>query len=788
MMKLDLLGRWKWVCFWSISLYITFVPECEADVQPCYIGSLSLLQGSWVAAYDDLASHISGCTVAYNSSTSVVAYVLSLTSAGLAKPNLEKQPVVLNIEQTPFAMLQSSAKIVFVLSSSDPVSWDIRMTTLFKLPSFLVFVSRPNTVNPLANIDVSVEENLPTSRDGLIEWVGNKYQKATFAEVSYANYISVSLNQETHVNRTCVVSDDWKQNGISAKFINEKPIQGCKLPLNSRELNPEIYVIEHKRVEQGVFKQTVTLNLRTVKDDTRLHNIMLLLKSSSHVLWDVHGTSGIGSLKIQSNGKVSSQDYVFESVTPSPEFENESGQDLVEYLERQYRGVVQYLSVDTANRIEVTLEAPGVPMPPNILIQDSSLVLQGDNLLKHIIHTQCYNQSMVVAISLTTLRKYNMRPKDISLRDRGCNATVNETHMVFTSKLGQCGMELKSSIKQFVYVNEVLFNPGAIENGSSLTDEDGGSGLLPDDEDASNQRRPSVSEVHCSYTIISSTLGHEFEEQEDIPVTYKICTGPKCPPLQFSVSTIYNDPNILATVWSCSVTSVNGAIVDNVIIKNGCTDLDSVILTRNVNESMRINSLPFESKAPYELTCEVAICSPHKKQKYPQCPDRKTDLPCALRDPIESKFHTTYKIHFEPKIIPETIKSPNSESNVGSNIETVTTEAPKTTEIIGLNTKQVVGIAFAAFLMGIFFVTAIWCIHVHTAIPRRNQEETSASQPPPYQPTSNGYAGYRQVPNGCTSNGYAGNNGHTLNGFGPTINPNGIPMNGMMNSADLAMV
>ncbi|XP_071947438.1 transforming growth factor beta receptor type 3-like isoform X2 [Antedon mediterranea] len=774
-MKLDFLDHLVWLIL-SISFHFILIPGCSADVQHCYLRSLSPLPlESNVAAYDDhvSVSDIIGCSVSYQPSTSVVAYVLSLTSVGSKINRIsDKQSVILNIDQMPFSSFISTIKLVFVLRSDDPVTWNIRTSTLFNLPRILV--SRQSTVNSAAKLDVRAVDDLPADQDDLLEWVDKKYPIATYAKITNANHISIMVKQEMHddQNSTCVVSNDWKQSEVSALFVEEIPIEGCILPQNMKQVDKEVYVIEHTQHEEET--STVTVNLRTVRQDTFQHDIILILKSNDpSVIWEVRGSSIAGSIAIQSNGKVNCQDDVFESVRTNLTFLDHSEENLIQDLEKQYGGLVQYLVVHTANRVEVTLEAPDVPRPPNFLIQDSSFVLKGTNFLEHIIHTQCNSTSMLIAVSLSTLRKYSMSTNDFHLRESGCNATMNDTHMIFKSDVGKCGMQIKSSQKETVYVNEVHYTPESkvIDTGN----EELGSGSLPDDEDDSDGHRASISEVRCRYPVSGLSKSSESYRDSSGPIIYKVCTGPKCPKvaLQFSVATANSDSNLLATVRSCSVSSLNGNVKDYYIIENGCSPTDLVDITREVNETVTINSLSIvESTEVYEVTCKVAICSPVKTEKHSQCPNRKTTMPCTLQGPVEKDFGKTYSIYFEPNLIHGNLKSETHEKMIN-----------------GLTTIQVVGIAFAAFLMGIFFVAAIWYIHMHTAIPRTTQEQSSSSQPPPYQPTSNGYAGYRQVPTSGV-NGYtaaAGNHGH-MNGFGPTINPNGIPMNGMMNSADLAMV
>ncbi|XP_003478980.2 transforming growth factor beta receptor type 3 [Cavia porcellus] len=370
---------------------------------------------------------------------------------------------------------------------------------------------------------------------------------------------------------------------------------------------------------------------------------------------------------------------------------------------------------------------------------------------------KCDNEKMIVAVEKDSFQTNGHPGMELTLLDRSCKAKVNSTHFILESPLNGCGTRHRQSASHgVVYYNSIVLQVPLPGDGSGWPDgyedlESGDNGF-PGDLDEGDAFLFSRSEIvmfNCSLRQLRNPSS--FQDQPNGNITFNMelySTDLFLVPSQgiFSVAEnghIYVEVSVTKTdrelgfaIQTCfiSPSSHPDRMSDYTIIENICPKDESVKFysTKKVyfplpQAEMDKKRFSFIFKSMFNtsllfLQCEVTLCTKKDKghQKLPKCvsPDEAcTSLDAAMIWAMMQNKRTFIKplaVIYQalPKEKIPSIKEPN----------------PVPPQIFhGLDTLTVMGIAFAAFVIGALLTGALWYIYSHTG-------ETAGRQQVPTSP------------------------------------------------------
>ncbi|ELW72634.1 Transforming growth factor beta receptor type 3 [Tupaia chinensis] len=371
---------------------------------------------------------------------------------------------------------------------------------------------------------------------------------------------------------------------------------------------------------------------------------------------------------------------------------------------------------------------------------------------------KCNNEKMIVAIEKDSFQASGYSGIELTLLDPSCKAKMNGTHFVLESPLNGCGTRYRwSTPDAVVYYNSIVIQvpPPGDSSGwpDGYEDLESGDNGFPGDIDEGDSSFFGQSEIvvfNCSLKQVRSPS--RFQDQPNGNITFNMelyNTDLFLVPSQgvFSVaenghvfvevSVTKADQELGFAIQTCFISPYSNPdrLSDYTIIENICPKDESVKFysPRRVRfpipqAEMDKKRFSFVFKPVFNtsllfLQCELTLCTKKEKdpQKLPKCvpPDEAcTSLDASMIWALMQNKKTFTKplavIHHK---VETKEKGPNiKESN------------PVPPPIFhGLDTLTVMGIAFAAFVIGALLTGALWYIYSHTG-------ETAGIQQVPTSP------------------------------------------------------
>ncbi|KAM6167754.1 transforming growth factor beta receptor type 3 [Erethizon dorsatum] len=371
---------------------------------------------------------------------------------------------------------------------------------------------------------------------------------------------------------------------------------------------------------------------------------------------------------------------------------------------------------------------------------------------------KCDNEKMIVAVEKDSFQTNGHSGMELTLLDPSCKAKMNGTHFILESPLNSCGTRHRQSASHgVVYYNSIVIQAPLPGDSSGWPDgyedlESGDNGFPGDlDEgDAFLLSRPEIVTFNCSLRQLGNPSSFQDQPNGNISFNMELYnTDLFLVPSQgvFSVaenghiyvevSVTKADQELGFAIQTCfiSPSSNPDRMSDYTIIENICPKDESVKFysPKRVHfpipqAEMDKKRFSFVFKSMFNtsllfLQCELTLCTKKKDkdhQKLPKCvpPDEAcTSLDAAMIWAMMQNKKTFTKplavIHqAQPK---EKVPS-TKESN------------PVPPQIFhGLDTLTVMGIAFAAFVIGALLTGALWYIYSRTG-------ETAGRQQVPTSP------------------------------------------------------
>ncbi|ESP01724.1 hypothetical protein LOTGIDRAFT_238194 [Lottia gigantea] len=659
--------------------------------------------------------------------------------------------------------------LVFVLNSDKPVKWRVELSRigqsvnikhLFVVPSHSS-IRFKKTMIRVRGKKMSLQ-NYDNKTD-LVRWAKRKYKAVTtYSEVDGTNLI-FRVGIEKDAGSKCDLSQLEESQHILTSHKLHQTITGCTTQGRKHYLTKPVFIIELKHAPQSDIPESIVdLDITSFNNEPLNKDFYLILKSPANIKWRIRSWKIQGSINIVTDAESNLKGIRMQTVASRREVMSSSGEKLIQWAEKYIAAVESYTAIDVANKIKLQLGSekdvrggPIQPKPPT-----------NDDDLRDIIHTDCSRGQFTVIFPNYLLQEWALVKEQITLLDRRCTAKQNSTHIILQSSLNDCMTKHIQVDDNLRYSNAIVIH-AAVDTDSFL--EDLGSGYIEpsdmsgggsnantymDDEDFTSRKveidvqceQPKVDiKTEKPVVMIPDTKGYRLELYSSEYYNDDITTPPieiKNKQRIYIEASIASDIPVKVQVEDCWLSPSKLSETDNKIgteqhqlITHGCAK-DPNIKWQNLNAGG--HGKKFEHLMPYSrfsfpirdhfngqetyLYCQLSQCQMHflDSINIPKCPSSRGQEKCNKHLPPGLNtlpIHQTVNyqlLSIGPISIINTDDSDNSISGdqTGSGVED--NQQPHSVIIEGLDSATVVGIAFAAFAIGILLTGTLWFIHTHT--------------------------------------------------------------------------
>ncbi|XP_037530287.1 transforming growth factor beta receptor type 3 [Nematolebias whitei] len=365
---------------------------------------------------------------------------------------------------------------------------------------------------------------------------------------------------------------------------------------------------------------------------------------------------------------------------------------------------------------------------------------------------QCLDQKMVVSVNKKSLQEHGFTHANLTLQDPECKARVNATHYTLETPLTGCQTTIfpvPNSLSA-LYINTVIVSSAETKDWSSgpvnfegLDSEDGPFSKDPVEPEGiltEENQQVSIIEFNCSYKInkaISRTppkpvpgparppesnTTFYMELYDTLPYNspsrQAFFTVSQEQEVFVQITSAISEPGVGFTITSCFISPSSDPSVpsDYFVIETLCPTDDSVYYIQKdlpvhaEKMEKKIFSFTFNSKFNLKLLylhCEMSLCSKNsqRNRELPEClacDSFSVDkiVPLMMKTKVLTKSlvvvdHPDLTDH--PVTKPDNPKDPTNERTMYL-----------------MDTPTVMGIAFAAFVIGVLLTGALWFIYSHT--------------------------------------------------------------------------
>uniref|UniRef100_A0AAQ6IU18 ZP domain-containing protein n=1 Tax=Anabas testudineus TaxID=64144 RepID=A0AAQ6IU18_ANATE len=367
---------------------------------------------------------------------------------------------------------------------------------------------------------------------------------------------------------------------------------------------------------------------------------------------------------------------------------------------------------------------------------------------------QCEDTRMVVSIDKESLQANGFTHANLTLQDQECKATVNATHYTLETPLTGCQTTVYpiQGSPMVLHINSVLISHDETKDGSGgpLGFEDLESGDVTLQRDRLEPTEQHTITFNCTYRknletsdtlprIVSGPASRQPVNNMTFNMELYNTLPPSSPSRQAFYTVTQNqqvfvevtssalDPDLGFTIISCFISPNSNTNMpsDYTLIETVCPTDESVrfypqrgfpgLLTQTDKKSF---SFTFNSKFNMSLLflhCEMSLCSKRSQSNQILPPCLQASERCdsvtvenILKMVMNSKKSTKPLVvvdgsHQTDITVTPTRKEPQDPRG-----------SPNNNILVMLDTPTVVGIAFAAFVIGALLTGALWFIYSHT--------------------------------------------------------------------------
>lgn len=417
---------------------------------------------------------------------------------------------------------------------------------------------------------------------------------------------------------------------------------------------------------------------------------------------------------------------------------------------------------DIARRTQKEGADDGIPQPKDPILPSIQLFpvprepeeVQGS--VDVALSVKCDNEKMIVAVEKDSFQANSHSGVELTLLDPTCKARMNSTHFILESPLNGCGTQHRTAAPNgVVYYNSIVIqvpspgeSSGWLDGYEDLESGDNGFPGDLDEGDAPFFSRPEMVVFNCSLQQVVNP--RSIQDLSDRNVTFNmelyntdlflvpsqgVFSVAENGPVYVEVSVTKADQELGFAIQTCFISPYSNPdrMSDYTIIENICPKDESVKFYNPKRVHFPLTQVEVEKKrfsfvfksvfntSLVFLQCELTLCTKKEKsaQKLPKCvpPDEAcTSLDASMIWAMmqnKKTFTRPLAVIYNPEVGPK----PKDEN---SNFKKQNPDPP--TVFHGLDTLTVMGIAFAAFVIGALLTGALWYIYSHTGETARRQQ------------------------------------------------------------------
>ncbi|XP_069593657.1 transforming growth factor beta receptor type 3 isoform X2 [Ranitomeya imitator] len=629
-----------------------------------------------VQAFLESYNILSGCASKGTISQPQEVHIINLKCVE-EDPCRSEHEVTLHL--TPIAtVLLHHKPLVFILNSPRPVTWKLKTARLeADIPRFF-FVSHGSTVQYEAgslSLNTQTEVKLlPYKNEPLLQWTTKNYGAVTsFTEMKMTNHIYIKVGEDNTLPATCNIQKNFISLNYLGYYLEPQSVESCLLE-EERRL---VYIIEldsPSAKPYSSFQVDIIIDISPRHPDAILFkNLVLILKCKKSVNWVIRTSSIQGNLEILTP----------DSVTFSKDSEK---------------------SLSTSKQV-----IPNIPSTPELLIKWASDL----------------NYPATSYIHVPVANKFHIKLDDIEMNDQE-NATVSPELDFF--RLSSQDFILRGS-DEHNFPKEPEEAQGNINVAMSVKcDENKMVASIEKDSLKFNCTIPrdNLDPFDIAFAQPNVTFKMELYKSDlFLKSAQSPFTVAENGQVFVEVSVTKVEKNLGFVIHTCFVSSVSSSSnVDSstvhTIIENICPTDETVKFYKvnhmndpTLQEQTERKRFSFMFKSIFNtslvfLQCELTLCtsSDRSMDRLPKC--IRPDEACISLDSSMIMVMIDYK---------KTLTMPLAVVSMDKPPGTPTSKVrPSIPEPIfyGLDTPIVVGIAFAAFIIGALLTGALWYIYSHT--------------------------------------------------------------------------
>ncbi|XP_056379142.1 transforming growth factor beta receptor type 3 isoform X3 [Hyla sarda] len=634
-------------------------------------------------------------------------------------------------------------------------------------------------------------KSLPTENEPLLKWTVENYGAVTsFSEMKMTNYIDIRVGEDNSFPATCSIQKNFISLNYLGRYLEPQFVESCAMEPEDKQLVYIIELDSPRDKMYSSFQVDIIVDISPRHPDTSLvKNLVLILKCKESVNWVIRPDNIKGMLEILTANSVTFSRTPEKSLMTSNQVIADipaTQERLSKWASDRGYTVTSYTHAPVANKFHILLQEiemkdeGNTTDPPELHLlrngnqdhgQDFFLKIFGggdrhelpkepeevQGNINVALSVKCDESYMVASVEKNCLKAYGFIGAELSLLDPVCKARENATHYILESSVTECGTQHSIDDSHIIYYNTIVIPLSPPTEGSGWPSEyedleSGDSGFPRDTDETAVDllllKRHEIVVFNCTIprnctdpvTAINKVsfkmdlYKTDLFLSPDQNITSVADNGRVF--VEVSVNKVEKELGfVIQTCFVSSSSSSNAmdASSGHNIIENVCPRDDSVNFYKvmNTNDPMRQEQterkrFSFMFKSVFNMSlvflhCELTLCTKSEGalRGLPKC-IRPNEACTSLDSSMLMVMVDNKKTLTRPLAVVSQEKPPGTSSNKVH---------PSIPEPIfyGLDTPMVVGIAFAAFIIGALLTGALWYIYSHTG-------NTAGRQPVPTSP------------------------------------------------------
>ncbi|XP_073449260.1 transforming growth factor beta receptor type 3 isoform X6 [Aquarana catesbeiana] len=627
---------------------------------------------------------LSGCASKGTISNPQEVHIINLKCVEEDPCQSEKE-VTLHLTPIP-AISVHHKPLVFILNSPRPVTWELKTERLAADVPRYFFVSHGSTVQyEVGNFSLSAqteERALPSGNEHLLQWTQRSYGAVTsFTEVKMTKRIDIKVGEDENFPATCRIEKNFISLNYLARYVQPQPAEGCVL---SQSEDTTVHIIEldsPSYSSHSSFQVDIIIDIKPLNPDAKLSkSLVLILKCKKAVNWVIKTHNIAGKLHVLTPNSVSfdkdTEKTLLTSKLVIPNIPS-TQESLIKWASNENHPANYYTHASVANKFHIKLVDDIAEMNDD---EKSAIPPEWLELLR------------------ISDREFNPTSEDLDVGDslKEPEEAQGNINVALSVKCNE------TKIVAAIQKENLQFNCTMPQDTGSPFD------LIFAHPDAAINNVTFNMELYKTDLFLTPSQNY-FSVAENGQVYVEVSLTKAEKDLSFMIQTCF-----------VSTSSNSDLLSDYTIIENICPKDDSVKFynVKKLNypksqEQTEKKRFSFMFKSMFNssllfLHCELTLCTNKEGEmdNLPKC--IPPDEACTSLDSSMILVMMNNKKSFtKPLAVITTEKTSDTPSNP------ILPSLPQPV-FYGLDTPTVVGIAFAAFIIGALLTGALWYIYSHT--------------------------------------------------------------------------